>query len=68
MATGEGEARAEGRREAAPAAFVALLIFVALALVSRAQGWELLQLPWWIWLLVAVPILLLSIDLTIRRL
>jgi uncharacterized membrane protein len=64
MATGEGEARAEGRREAAPAAFVALLIFVTLALVSRAQGWELLQLPWWIWLLVAIPVLLLTIDLT----
>ena len=64
MAAGEGEARAEGRREAAPVAFVAFLIFVALALVSRGQGWELLDLPWWIWLLVAAPVLLLTVDLT----
>ena len=64
MAISEGEARAEGRREAAPVAFVAFLVYVAIALVSWAQGWELLDLPWWIWLLVALPVLLLTIDLT----
>jgi hypothetical protein len=63
MSTGEAEARAEGRREAAPAAVVALLVFVAHAAVSWAMGWELLGLPWWIWLVVAAPILLLTIDL-----
>jgi hypothetical protein len=59
----EAEARAEGRQEAAPAALVALLVFVVLALVSWAEGWDLLGLPWWIWLVVAVPLLLLTIDL-----
>jgi hypothetical protein len=63
MSTGEAEARAEGRREAAPAAFVALLVFVVLAVVSRAKGWDLIGLSWWIWLLIAVPVLLLAIDL-----
>jgi hypothetical protein len=59
----EAELRAEGRREAAPAAVFALLLYVVLAVLSRARGWELLGLRWWIWLLVAVPVLLLTIDL-----
>lgn len=59
----ESRARAEARREAAPAALAALLVFVLLALVSRARDWRVLDLPWWIWLLVSVPALLLTIDL-----
>jgi hypothetical protein len=59
----ESRARAEGRREAAPAALAALLVFVVLALVSRARDWRVLDLPWWVWLLVSVPALLLTIDL-----
>lgn len=57
------EARAEGRREAAPVALASLVVFVGLALVSRAREWELVGLPWWIWLVVALPSLLLTIDL-----
>jgi hypothetical protein len=64
MLISEAEARAEGRREAAPAALVTLLVFVALAVVSWAEGWDLLGLPWWVWLLVAVPVLLLAIDVS----
>ena len=64
MSEGETALAAEGRREAAPAALVALLVFVALALVSRDQAWHLLGLAWWVWLLVAVPLLLLTIDLS----
>jgi hypothetical protein len=63
----EAEARAEGRREAAPAALVGLLVFVVLAVVSRVRGWELLGLPWWTWLLVGVPALLLTIDLALSH-
>ena len=59
------EAHAQGRREAAPAAFFALLMFVVLAVVSWARGWELLGLPWWIWLLLGVPTLLLTIDISL---
>lgn len=65
MSTTEAEARAEGRREAAPAAFVALLVQVGLALISWSNGWELLGLPWWLWLLLATPSLLLMIDLVL---
>ncbi len=65
VATGDAEARAESRREAAPAAAVVLLVVVVLAVVSRAKEWELLGLSWWIWLLVALPVLLLTIDLAL---
>ena len=65
MATRETALAAEGRREAAPAAVGALLVFVALALVSRDQGWNLLGLPWWVWLLLALPVLLLTVDLSL---
>jgi hypothetical protein len=65
MSTREAESRAEARREAAPAAFFALVVFVALALVSWALEWELLGLPWWIWLLVGAPALVLTIDLSL---
>jgi hypothetical protein len=65
MSMSQEEARAEGRREAAPAAVVALLAPCVLALVSWSQGWELLGLPWWIWLLLGVPALLLTIDLVL---
>ena len=47
-------------------AWVALCSFAALtllALVSRHQDWELVGLLWWIWLVLAVPGLLLCIDL-----
>ena len=63
MSASEAVLRAQGRREAAPAALAVLIVLIAFALVSRSQGWELLGLPWWIWLVLAVPALLLTIDL-----
>jgi uncharacterized membrane protein len=65
MSIGEAEARAQSRREAAPAALVALLVFVVLAVVSRLQDWSLIGLPWWIWLVIALPMLLLAVDLSL---
>jgi hypothetical protein len=65
MSMSEEEARAEGRREAAPAAVVGLLVLGVLALVSWSQGWELLGLPWWIWLVLGIPGFLLTIDLAL---
>jgi len=51
----------ETRDDAAPFALAAAGVLVALALVSRHAHWELLgQQIWWIWLLVAVPYLLLA--------
>jgi hypothetical protein len=66
VSTGETEARAEGRREAAPAALAALLVYGVLAVASWARGWELLGLPWWVWILLGVPALLLTVDLFLR--
>ena len=63
MSANEAALRAQGRREAAPAAIAVLIVLVALAIVSRSQLWELLGLPWWIWLVLGIPALLLAIDL-----
>ena len=51
MNSSEADVRAEGRREAAPAALITLLGYVALAGVSWAEGWNIVGLPWWVWLL-----------------
>jgi hypothetical protein len=64
MPNSEASDRAEARREAAPAALVALLVFVVLAIVSWVEDWELIGLGWWVWLLVALPLLLLAVDLS----
>jgi uncharacterized membrane protein len=63
MSTGDTELRAEARREAAPAVVLVLVVLAALALTSRAEGWELLGLPWWIWLVLGLPAFLLTVDL-----
>jgi len=63
MSKSDTALRAESRREAAPAAVLVLAVLVALAFVSRAAGWELIGLPWWIWLVLALPALLLAVDL-----
>jgi len=63
MSRSEAEAR-QGRWEAAPAASVVVLVLALLAVVSWARGWELLGLPWWIWLLLGFPAFLLTIDVS----
>jgi hypothetical protein len=60
---GEHQARYEARREAASAAVIAVAVLAALAAVSWKEGWELLELPWWSWLVLAVPGLVLCLDL-----
>jgi hypothetical protein len=59
----EHEARYEARREAAPAVVIAVVLLAALAFVSWKQGWVLMDLPWWSWLVLAVPGLVLCLDL-----
>jgi hypothetical protein len=59
----EREARYEVRREAASAVIIAVALLVALAVVSWEQSWELLGLGWWAWLVLAVPGLVLCLDL-----
>jgi uncharacterized membrane protein len=46
---------------------VVLLIFVLLAFVSQRGSWELIGLSWWVWLVVAVPAFLLTVDLLLAR-
>jgi uncharacterized membrane protein len=54
----------EARREAAPALALAILLLVVLAIVSVARDWELLdRVPGWSWLVLAVPELVLLLDL-----
>ena len=59
--------RAEVRREAAPLAVVLFLVFVALAVLSLSQGWALVGFPWWAWLILGLPALVLVIDLVVAR-
>src|SRR6476619_5452534 len=63
MSTGDTELRAEARREAAPAVVLVLVVLAVLAFASHAEGWELLGLPWWIWLVLGLPAFLLTVDL-----
>lgn len=54
-------------REARTEAVVVLAVYVALlgglASVDKAKGWEIIDLPWWVWLLLAAPALLLMVLL-----
>ncbi len=56
----------DARNDAAPFSFVAAGLLIVLALVSRHARWELLghQL-WWIWLVLAVPYVLLGSALLV---
>jgi hypothetical protein len=63
VSTRESEARYEARWEAAPAVIIAALVLTALALVSWKKGWELVELSWWTWLVLAAPGLLVFVDL-----
>lgn len=51
----------EARDDAAPFALVAAAILIALALVAKHADWESLgQSLWWMWLVVALPYLVLA--------
>ncbi len=53
----------EARREAAPAVAIAPVVLIALGLVSWSEEWELHGLPWWMWVVLAMPALLVCLDL-----
>lgn len=60
----ESAERYEARREAAPLVAVVPIALIFLAAVSWAEGWELLgRIQWWIWIVLALPAFLLSLDL-----
>lgn len=57
-------ARYEARREAAPVAVLAAVVLLALAAVSWREGWELHFVGWWAWVVLALPAVVLSLDLS----
>jgi uncharacterized membrane protein len=59
----ESEEGVESRWEAAPAVLVAILLQLALALVSLERHWRLWKLPWWVWLIAVVPETILLVSL-----
>ena len=63
MAGADHEARYEVRREAASAVVIAVAVLAALAFLSWRNGWVLVTLPWWSWLVIALPGLILCVDL-----
>ena len=40
-----------------------VVLFVGLALADNAYGWSIIDAPWWTWLLLASPALILMILL-----
>jgi uncharacterized membrane protein len=61
------EAEVESRWEAGPAVALIVILQVALAFISQDQGWKLWVLPWWAWLVPAVPEVMLLIALAWSR-
>jgi hypothetical protein len=61
------EAEIESRWEAGPAVALVVALHVLMALVSEVQRWKLYGMPWWSWLTLAVPELLLLIPLAWSR-
>ena len=64
-AGGDRAAVYEARWEAAPALLIAPAVLVGLALVSASEGWELHGLSWWIWVVLALPALLVCADIAL---
>jgi hypothetical protein len=62
-ASEQHEARYEARREAASAVVIAVVALAALAFISWKEDWVLMDLRWWSWLVLAVPSLVLCVDL-----
>jgi uncharacterized membrane protein len=65
---GEQDGRArralrEARTEAAVVVGIDVALIGGLAVVDKAKGWQIVDLPWWAWLLLAAPALLLMILL-----
>ena len=57
------EARADAHREAAPLALFDLVALLMLATLSKMNNWELLGAAvWWLWLVAALPVLVLAVH------
>jgi hypothetical protein len=63
----EREAEVESRWEAAPTVLLVIGLQLLLAVVSERARWELWRLPWWAWLVVIAPEIVLLIPLAWSR-
>jgi hypothetical protein len=61
------EAAVESRWEAGPAVLLAIALQATLAAASWHEGWTLWRLPWWCWLVLVVPEILLLAALAWSR-
>jgi hypothetical protein len=61
------EEERESRWEAGPAVLVVITLQVLLAGISRAQSWTLWDFSWWVWLVPAIPELILLVALGWER-
>jgi hypothetical protein len=57
------QALREARTEAVIVLAVDVALLAGLALIDKAKGWEIIDLSWWAWLLLASPALLLMVLL-----
>src|SRR4051794_13162173 len=55
--------RREARTEAAVVVGIDIALIAGLAVVDKAKGWQIIDLPWWAWLVLVTPALLLMILL-----
>jgi hypothetical protein len=53
----------EARREAVAVLLLDVALFTGLAIADNANGWGLIDLAWWAWLLLASPALILMVLL-----
>jgi uncharacterized membrane protein len=55
----------EARREATVVLACEVALFAGLAAVDKTKGWAILDLPWWAWLVLAAPALILIVLLLV---
>jgi len=55
----------EARTDAALVVAVDVGLFAALAVVDKLNGWDIIDLPWWAWIVLASPALLLLLLLLV---
>jgi hypothetical protein len=55
----------EARTEAVIVVGIDVALIAGLAVVDKAKGWQIIDMPWWAWLLFAAPAVLLMILLLV---
>jgi hypothetical protein len=58
-----GQARREARTEAAVVVGIDVVLIAGLGVLDKAKGWQIIDLPWWAWLVLVTPALLLLVLL-----